>query len=150
MMNILVINISQSALTGLWITLGIVLLFIGYRLLLRRLKRGIPDYSSFVLLHPLEMNPGIPDYSSFVLLHPLEMNPASGELEFYFTMEKGQEVQFTVKSEDNSFDQTLLNTNLTSGPHIVRFDSTQVPNGRYTYEIKTDQQQTMKFFDIIN
>lgn len=132
MMNILAINISQSALTGLWITLGIVLLFIGYRLLLRRLKRGIPDYSSFVLLHPLEMN------------------PASGELEFYFTMEKSQEVQFTVKSEDNSFDQTLLNTNLTSGPHIVRFDSTQVPNGRYTYEIKTDQQQTMKFFDIIN
>lgn len=132
MIHILAINISQSALTGLWITLGIVLLFIGYRLLLRRLKRGIPDYSSFVILHPLEMN------------------PASGELEFYFTMEKGQEIQFTVKSEDNSFDQTLLNKSLTSGSHIVRFDSTQVPNGRYTYEIKTDQQQTMKFFDIIN
>lgn len=131
-MGLLAINISQTALTGLWITLGVVLLFIGYKFLLLRLKRDIPDYSSFVKLHPLEMN------------------PASGELEFYFTMENSQNVQFKVKSEDNSFDTTLLNKNLSSGPHIVRFDSTTVPNGRYSFEVKTDQQQTMKFFDIIN
>lgn len=129
---VLAINTSQSALTGLWITLGVILLFIAYKLLLRRFKRDIPDYSSFIVLNPLEMN------------------PASGELEFYFTTEQPQIVTFIVKSEKEDFSKVLLDKKVDAGAHIIRFDSTQVANGRYAYEVKTNQQQTMKFFDLIN
>ena len=129
---LLSVDLQDVALKGLWITLGVLVFVIVYRLVLRRMKRDIPDLSSFIILHPLEMD------------------PAYGEVEFYFTMEDNQFVNFSVFDKDGSLIEEFYNKEMEAGPHIVKFDTTNVSNGKYSFNIKTDKQHTMKFFEIKN
>ena len=66
----------------LYVTLVGTVVFILYRLLLKRLSRGAIVQSDFCVLYPLEQD------------------PAKGELEFYFTTEAQRDVKLTILDQD--------------------------------------------------
>lgn len=132
MMFLMKVDVQSMALKGLWITFGVLILVIIYRLVLRRMKRDIPDLSSFIILHPLEVE------------------VAKGEIEFYYTMEEDQEVNFSVFDKDGNLVKEFHNEMRKAGPHIIKFDTNSVADGKYSFNVKTDKQHTMKFFEIQN
>jgi hypothetical protein len=109
----------------------ILFIIILYRLLIKRLSRG-----RYVQEH-------------FCVLYPLDINPSSGEIPLYFTTELVKSICLTIENEEGTI-QELVNEEFGVGGHIVRFDSTTLPNGLYFYCLKTDIQETKKKFRITN
>jgi hypothetical protein len=115
----------------LFISLLIVLCFIAYRLLLKKLSGGKPS----------------PD--AFCILYSLENNPASGEIEFYFVSPGTIKIEFSIWKEDDKILE-LSNDYFNKGGHIIRFDSRLLPNGEYFFGIVSSNQKTIKRFSIQN
>lgn len=108
-------------------TLAAVLLFtVAYRGLLRRFGKGIP---------PKE---------NYAVLYGLEKQQITGEVEFYFTMDQAKKIIFNILDERMDVQQTLVESDYDSGGHIVRFDTTILPNGIYFYCLQSENQKTMK------
>ena len=109
----------------------ILFIIILYRLLIKRLSRG-----RYVQEH-------------FCVLYPLDINPSSGEIPFYFTTELVKTIRLTIENDTETIKE-LANQEFGIGGHIIRFDSTTLPNGLYFYCLKTDIQETKKKFRITN
>ncbi len=109
----------------------ILFIIILYRLLIKRLSRG-----RYVQEH-------------FCVLYPLDINPSSGEIPFYFTTELVKTIRLTIETDTETIKE-LANQEFGIGGHIIRFDSTTLPNGLYFYCLKTDIQETKKKFRITN
>ena len=109
----------------------ILFIIILYRLLIKRLSRG-----RYVQEH-------------FCVLYPLDINPSSGEIPFYFTTELVKSIRLTIENEEETILE-LANQEFAVGGHIIRFDSTTLPNGLYFYCLRTDKQETKKKFRITN
>jgi len=119
-------SIEANALAILF-TLAAVLLFtLAYRGLLRRFGKGIP---------PKE---------NYAVLYGLEKHQITGEVEFYFTMDQAKKIIFNILDERMDLQQTLVERDYDSGGHIVRFDTTILPNGIYFYCLQSENQKTMK------
>tara|TARA_B110000305_G_scaffold97725_2_gene110187 strand:- start:37 stop:435 length:399 start_codon:yes stop_codon:yes gene_type:complete len=116
----------------LYVTLVGTVVFILYRLLLKRLSRGAIVQSDFCVLYPLEQD------------------PAKGELEFYFTTEAQRDVKLTILDQDLKDIATVMEKMATKGGNIVRFDSTTLSNGEYFFCLKTENQKTMKKMRVLN
>tara|TARA_B110000459_G_C16613191_1_gene497306 strand:+ start:2678 stop:3076 length:399 start_codon:yes stop_codon:yes gene_type:complete len=116
----------------LYVTLVGSVVFILYRLLLKRLSRGAIVQSDFCVLYPLEQD------------------PAKGELEFYFTTEAQRDVKLTILDHDLNDIATVMEKMATKGGNIVRFDSTALSNGEYFFCLKTENQKTMKKMRVLN
>ncbi|MFT6983591.1 MAG: hypothetical protein ACJAUD_002370 [Crocinitomicaceae bacterium] len=116
----------------LYVTLVGTVVFILYRLLLKKLSRGAIVQSDFCVLYPLEQD------------------PAKGELEFYFTTEAPRDVKLTILDQDLNDIATVIEKMATKGGNIVRFDSTTLSNGEYFFCLKTENQKTMKKMRILN
>ena len=116
----------------LYVTLVGTVVFILYRLLLKRLSRGAIVQSDFCVLYPLEQD------------------PAKGELEFYFTTEAQRDVKLTILDQDLNDIATVMEKMATKGGNIVRFDSTTLSNGEYFFCLKTENQKTMKKMRVLN
>ena len=121
----------ERLLDFLVITLFIVIGIILYRLLLRRLSKGKVDMDAFCTLYSLEKN------------------PVSGEVEFYFVSPDMIKVEFSIWKENDRIVE-LKNDYFKKGGHIVRFDSTTLPNGDYFFGLVTSKQRTIKRFKIQN
>lgn len=121
----------EKLLDFLFITLCIVISIILYRLLLRKLSKGKVDMDSFCTLYSLEKN------------------PVSGDVEFYFVSPDMMKVEFSIWKE-NAKVQELKNDYFSKGGHIIRFDSTSLPNGEYFFGLVTSKQRTIKRFKIQN
>jgi hypothetical protein len=121
----------ERLLDFLVITLFIVIGIILYRLLLRRLSKGKVDMDSFCTLYSLEKN------------------PISGEVEFYFVSPDMIKVEFSIWKENDKIIE-LKNDYFKKGGHIVRFDSTSIPDGEYFFGLVTSKQRTIKRFKIQN
>lgn len=121
----------ENLIDFLFITLFIILGIVLYRLLLKRLSKGKVDMDSFCTLYSLERN------------------PVSGEVEFYFVSPDMIKVEFSIWSENEKV-QELKNDYFKKGGHIVRFDSTSLPNGEYFFGLVTSKQRTIKRFKIQN
>ncbi|MBM3186827.1 MAG: hypothetical protein FJZ67_11065 [Bacteroidetes bacterium] len=121
----------ERLLDFLVITLFIVIGIILYRLLLRRLSKGKVDMESFCTLYSLEKN------------------PVSGEVEFYFVSPDMIKVEFSIWKENDKVVE-LKNDYFKKGGHIVRFDSTTLPDGEYFFGLVTSKQRTIKRFKIQN
>ncbi|MFM7682992.1 MAG: hypothetical protein ACKO7P_09620 [Bacteroidota bacterium] len=121
----------ERLLDFLVITLFIVIGIILYRLLLRRLSKGKVDMESFCTLYSLEKN------------------PVSGEVEFYFVSPDMIKVEFSIWKENDKVIE-LKNDYFKKGGHIVRFDSTTLPDGEYFFGLVTSKQRTIKRFKIQN
>ena len=115
----------------LFYALIILFLIIMYRLLIKRLSRG---------RHRQEL---------FCILYPLDINPSSGEIPFYFTTEIAKSVKLSIENDEKMLIE-LANETFDVGGHIIRFDSTILPNGLYCYCLRTDNQETKKKFRINN
>ena len=109
----------------------ILFIIILYRLMINRLSKG---------RHIRE---------NFCILYPLDINPSSGIIPFYFTTEIAKKIVFTIESEDNKVIE-IANREFETGGHILRFDSTSLPDGLYFYCLKTDVQESKKKFRITN
>ena len=115
----------------LFISLFIILAIILYRLLLRKLSKGKVDMDSFCTLYSLEKN------------------PVSGEVAFYFVAPDMIKVEFSIWKENEKVFE-LKNDYFKKGGHIVRFESTSIPDGEYFFGIVTSNQRTVKRFKIQN
>jgi hypothetical protein len=115
----------------LFISLLIVVSFIAYRLILKKLSKG-------------KLN-----VDDFCILYSLEKNPSSGEIEFYFVSPRTMKIEFSIWKEDNKVLE-LSNDYFNKGGHIIRFDSRLLPNGEYFFGIVTSNQKTIKRFSIEN
>lgn len=109
------------------VSLILLALIIGYKKLLKYLGRDIP---------PKE---------DYCVLYPLEIDPVEGEIEFYFTSDKKKSFEIIIL--DSSLEQVLEVVNKEScfiGGNIIRYDSSNLPDGQYFYCLKTPNQKTMK------
>ena len=109
----------------------ILFIIVLYRLLIKRLSQG-----RYVQEH-------------FCILYPLDINPSSGEIPFYFATELVKSIRLTIENEEGTILE-LANQEFEVGGHIIRFDTTTLPNGLYFYCLKTDIQETKKKFRITN
>jgi hypothetical protein len=114
------------------VTLGLLVIAIGYRQLLRYLGKGTP---------PKE---------DYCVLYSLEKNPAVGELEFYFTSEQPKSVTINILDEEMNFVTEVATIDCHKGGNIIRYDSTQIANGNYFYALQTANQKTMKKMRVQN
>ncbi len=125
-------SISSVVLNTLVVTLSGLILFIGYRQLLKLMGRR---------------NPSKEDYC---VLFGLESNPAAGEVAFYFTSENVKEVAFQILDENMNLLQEVSRKECFPGGNIIRFDTTTISNGHYFYCLRTDNQKTMKKMEVRN
>ena len=123
---------TKTAMTFLFVTLAVLIGMIIYKRILGKMRKG-----------ELSMN-------DFCVLYSLEKNQQTGELEFYFTNENPKHVVFEILSESEEVLHKLTDQEYKKGGHIIRFDSKQLANGTYFYQLKTDNQQTKKRMVINN
>ena len=115
----------------LGITLGILVLIILYRFLIRFLSRKV--------IKPQD----------YCTLFDVEFSKASGEIPFYFTSSIDRDVHLYLEnSRGERFD--VVKQRFDEGGHICRFDSTTLPNGKYLYVLKTSNQEISKRIEIDN
>ena len=115
----------------LGITLGILVLIILYRFLIRFLSRKV--------LKPQD----------YCTLYDVEYSNAKGEIAFYFTTSIPREVHLFLKN-DAGESHNVARQSFDEGCHICRFDSKRIPNGSYLYVLKTDNQEISKRININN
>ncbi|MBU3659171.1 MAG: hypothetical protein FGM14_04845 [Flavobacteriales bacterium] len=113
------------------VTLGILVAFVLYKLMLKRMSRG-----------------GV-DQTSYCTLYSLDKNPASGEVEFYFIAPSEMKVAFCIWKQEEKLVE-IRNEVFTKGGHIVRFVTNSIPDGEYFFGIQTTEQKTIKRFRIKN
>ena len=116
----------------MWVSLGVLLIVILYRRLLRSFSKDAITKE---------------DYCE---LYSLEIEPASGELPFYFTSNSKRLVSLSLLDGNMSFLQVIEEKECKVGGNIIRFDSTKVPNGEYFYCLKTENQKVAKKMHVLN
>lgn len=116
----------------LYSTLGILVVVLGYRYILRRLSKGSIEKK---------------DYCE---LYTLEMDPAHGELPFYFTSEIQRQVRLLLLDEKMELLKEIAAFECKVGGNIVRFDSSTLNDGVYYYSLETENQKVMKKMYVYN
>ena len=129
---LLVIDLPKLIINVAWGTLLIIVAIILYRLLLKRLKKGVMDNTGFVVLHRSEKE------------------PAFGDIQLYFSAEKPGNAVFRLYEKNGDKEWILFEGDFKAGNTIVNLDTTTVPNGMYYYEVRTDNQKTYKLLEIKN
>ncbi|MEI8116500.1 MAG: hypothetical protein WCH03_03080 [Flavobacteriia bacterium] len=112
-------------------TLVILIAIIAYRFLLRYLSKG-----------------GV-DQALYCELYSLDIEPASGEVSFYFVCPKTIHVTFHIWKADEVVLQ-LTDKEYEQGGHLLKFQTSELPNGTYYFGIETSTQKTQKRFTIQN
>lgn len=125
-MNLIGTSYSNMAIAILCVSLALLVLIIAYRKLLAYLGKGrVPT-------------------EKYCVLYRIEKNPVQGMVEFYFTSEEERFVHFELLNEDYTVFKELSAEDRKVGGHIIHFDSTSIPNGVYYYQLRTENQKTMK------
>lgn len=114
------------------ITLALLLFIIAYKKLLSYFGKSAPASEDYCVLYGLETH------------------PAKGEIEFYFTTTKKRDIILEILNDDLTPHSIIQEKEVGEGGHIIRFDSTTIQNGTYFYQLRTDNQKTMKRFTISN
>ena len=128
----LVLDIARIITNIGWVSLFLLVFFIGYRLLLKRMKAG-------------RANP-----ADFVTLHPLEKIPARGKIQFYFSLGAPKEVTILIYASVGEYREELVSKNFSKGSHLISFDTQKVVDGIYYYELKTNNQKISRVMEIKN
>ncbi len=131
-MVFLVLDVARIITNIGWASLIVLLFFIGYRLLLRRMKAS-------------QANP-----DDFIRLHPLEIIPAKGQIQFYFTLGTEKDVKLLIYSQSGDFNEVVVEKSFPKGSHLVPFDTTKVNDGIYYYELKSSNQKISRVMEIKN
>ncbi|MEN9988731.1 MAG: hypothetical protein RLZZ585_1770 [Bacteroidota bacterium] len=112
-------------------TLIILVAIIAYRFLLRYLSKGNVDQAQFCELYSLDHE------------------PASGEVSFYFVCPSTTHVAFHIWKADEVV-LTLTDKEYEQGGNLLKFQTTELPNGTYYFGIETSKQKSQKRFTIQN
>lgn len=123
---------TKTAITFMFVTLAVLIGMIIYKRVLGKMRQG-----------EVSLN-------DYCVLYSLERNEQTGELEFYFTNEQPKHVVFEILSEAEEVLHTLTDQEYQKGGHIIRFDSKELANGSYFYQLRTSNQQTKKRMVINN
>lgn len=125
-------SIGTTLLSVLCASLALLLLVIAYKKLLTYFgKTAIPP-------------------ANYCVLYGLETHPSKGELEFYFTTNETRKICLELLNDDLSLNSIIEEKEVKEGGNIIRFDSKLIPNGTYFYQLRTENQKTMKRFTIEN
>ena len=125
-------TIGRVLMGALSVSLAVLLLTIAYRKLLKYLGKGTPVKEDYCVLYGLETH------------------PTSGEVEFYFTTNSKRDITLEILNDDLTFRSIISEKNVLEGGHIIRFDTNSLPNGTYFYQLRTENQKTMKRFSVVN
>ena len=120
------LTFTKTLLGILFASISILLLVIAYRAILRRLGKG-------QLIKE--------DYG---VLYGLENTTVSGEVEFYFTIERPKNMIFCILDNEMKEVSIVTEKDFSSGGHIVRFNTEVLENGNYFYCLRSGNQKTMK------
>lgn len=132
MITLLAFSVTKFALVFLSGTLAILLIIIAYRKMLNHFGKSSPANEDYCVLYGLETH------------------PAKGEIEFYFTTTKKRNIILELLHDDLTPFSIIQEKEVGEGGHIIRFDSTTIQNGTYFYQLRTNNQKTMKRFTISN
>ena len=116
----------------LYASLGLLILSIAYKRLLRKLSDGAVRGEDYCVLYALEED------------------PVSGEVEFYFTSEQKREFRLLILGEDMEDIALVAEKTASPGGNIVKFNTTVLKNGIYYFCLKTENQKTMKKMHVLN
>ena len=125
-------SFSQVALGTLYASLVIIILFLVYKRILMNINREEPTKNL---------------YCELIFL---ENDLAKGLVEFYFSNLDKKAIRFEILDSKYQTVAVLAEEEFEKGQHIVRFDSTTVANGSYYYQLKTDNQETMRKMIVSN
>jgi hypothetical protein len=93
---------------------------------------------------------GEPQKANFAVLYSMEKQPITGEIELYYEIEEPKNVEIWLV-DDNMNDKLKIDSRSAKvGGNKVSFDSKVVENGRYFYELRSDNQKTSKAIYIEN
>ena len=106
--------------------LGILVLIIAYRKLLSYMGKG-------KVVH-----------TDFCVLYALENHISKGQVEFYFTSEAIIPVKFNILDHDMEMIKEIYSKDAKIGGNIIRFDTNELSDGTYFFELRTEKQRTMK------
>jgi len=120
------LTVTSTLLWILIVSLGVLVLVILYRGILRRMGKG-----SLVKEH-------------YAVLYGLENTHVTGEIEFYFTIEQPKYMIFCLLDSAMNELQIIAEKQYDSGGHIIRFNTESLSNGVYFYCLRSDNQKTMK------
>ncbi|HLW30366.1 MAG TPA: T9SS type A sorting domain-containing protein [Brumimicrobium sp.] len=129
---LLVIDVQNIILMTAWSTLGLLILLIIYRMIVRRLKRGRIEKELYLILHPIEKD------------------PASGVVPIFIEMYTPMEVEISIFSTDLNLNKTIEKKTFDKGGNIIQLDTNQFENGFYFYQAKSNNQKTRKRIEIRN
>jgi len=128
----LVIDVARIIVNVGWFSMLIIVFVILYRLYLKKIKST-------------QVNP-----NDFVELSPIEKVPAKGEIQFYFTMKHPQKVTLKMYSQKGDFREILCDEEKKTGSHVISYDTTQLIDGWYFYELITPKQKSTKMMEVKN
>lgn len=131
-MMLLVIDIQQSIANVAWITFFILIFLIGYRIVVRRMKRGQIEKELYLILHPIEKDPAV------------------GVVPIFMEMNTPMDVEISIFSTDDTIHKVIEEKTYKKGGNIIQLDTRQFENGFYFYQAKSDNQKTRKRIEIRN
>lgn len=126
MMVLMGYSISKVLIGILFVSLILLVLYILYKKVIAHLGKGSPVLNDYCVLYNLEKSPVV------------------GEMEIYFTTKFPKTVTIEILNADMSLYTTVVEKEYMEGGHIIRFDSTKLPNGNYFYGLRTENQKTVK------
>lgn len=126
------LSFFEVAVPVLLISITILLLVILFRRIRQRWSRGEPQTAHFALLYSIEKQ------------------PISGEIEIYYELQIPKEIEIWLLDAQMG-DKVKIDSRLAKvGGNKIRFNTQTVDNGRYFYELRSDNQRTSKAIYIEN
>lgn len=129
---LLKITFFSVAIPTMLVSIGILILVILYRRMLAKMGRG-------------EIN-----QAHYAKLYSIERQPASGEVELFYEIEESKEVEIVLLNMAMEELLSIDRRKAKSGGNKVLFDTTSVANGRYFFELRSDNQKTAKTLIVKN
>lgn len=123
---------GQVVLNTLWVSLIVLILVLIYR---KVIKTWSKDEVS---------------KKDFFVLYGLDEDPAKGEIPFYFTAEFEREYKLSLLNSNMEFVQEIASGLSKNGGNIIRFDSTQIEDGKYFYSLESNNQKISKMMKVSN
>ena len=90
------------------------------------------------------------DQAKYATLEAITRQPASGEVEFFYELHEDKEVEIFLLDEKMNEIKSIDKRSAKAGGNKVKFDTTSVPNARYFFELRSDNQKTAKTLIVKN
>ena len=83
-------------------------------------------------------------------LDSLELDPAKGQLSFYFISNVKRSYRFVILDFNMCEILEVISGECSLGGNIIKFDSSNLPNGNYFYSLQTENQKITRKIAIEN